>query len=124
MPVRIVAKKDLAGSARKVRNPLYETTRFLLASDGLGVTVTDIVIQPGPEAVYGYDNHIEIAYCIEGEAVLTDLATGQPRQIAPGTLWVAEKGDRFNFRAETPIRLICVFTPAFGGHETGFAGDQ
>ena len=124
MPVRVIRKADLAGTPRHVRNRAYETFRFLLASDGLGVTVTDIVLKPGVEAVYGYDNHVEIAYCIEGRAGIADLATGAEAEIVPGCLWIAGRGDRFRFLAAEPTRLVCVFSPPFEGGETGFAGDQ
>jgi quercetin dioxygenase-like cupin family protein len=79
---------------------------------------------PGIEATYGYDQHIEIAYCLEGAAELGDEATGAKHEILPGTLWIATRGSRFRFRASIPTRLICVFSPPFMGHETGFAGDQ
>lgn len=124
MAIQVIRKADLAGTSRHVRNDTYETTRFLLDADGADVTVTDIVIAPGIEATYGYDKHIEIAYCIEGSAVLMDDTAGKTHRIEPGALWVARKGERFRFRAETPTRLICVFSPPFTGRETGFAGDQ
>jgi quercetin dioxygenase-like cupin family protein len=56
--------------------------------------------------------------------MLTDDAAGMTHRIRPGALWVAPKGARFRFRAETPRRLICVFSPPFTGRETEFAGDQ
>jgi L-ectoine synthase len=121
--VQIIRKSDLAGSSRNVRNDVYETTRFLLASDQTGVTVTDIVLKPGMEEVYGYDDHVEIAYCIEGRATLTDVSSGKTSVIEPGVMWVARQGERFRFVADLPTRLICVFTPAFGGQETGFASE-
>ncbi|MBY0518872.1 MAG: ectoine synthase [Sphingomonas sp.] len=124
MPLRFLEKDELRATDRHVANDTYETYRFLLASDQLGVTVTDIVLKPGVDAVYGYDHHIEIAYCIEGEAIIRDHAGGPERIIAPGTMWIANKGDRFSFVANQPTRLICVFTPPFEGSETGFAGDQ
>lgn len=124
MPLRFITKASLDGSSRHIRNDTYETRRFLLAEDGLGVTVTDIVLTPGIEATYGYDDHVEIAYCIEGAAMIRDLATGKEATIGPGTMWVAERGDRFSFVASKPTRLFCVFTPPFEGSETGFAGDQ
>ena len=124
MPIELIRKSDVAGSARHVRNDVYETFRFLLKADGLGLTITDIILAPGIEADYGYDQHIEIAYCIEGDARLLDHETGETTRITPGTLWVAREGQRFRFVASAPTRLICVFTPAFEGGETGFAGDQ
>ena len=123
MTIRIIRKQDLAGTARHVKAPTYETFRFLLEQDGTGVTVTDIVLKPGIEAEYGYDKHIEIAYCLEGHATLTDRH-GTAHEIVPGTMWVADKGTQFRFIAQEPTRLICVFSPAFTGSETGYAGDQ
>lgn len=124
MALRFLSKSTLTGTNRHIHNSIYETHRFLLAEDGVGVTVTDIVLQPHIEAVYGYDNHIEIAYCLEGAAVIIDHSSGSETQIESGVMWVAEKGARFTFKASLPTRLICVFTPPFEGNETGFAGDQ
>ncbi len=124
MPLRFITKSALDGTARHVSNAAYETHRFLLADDAVGVTVTDITLHPGVEEVYGYDHHIEIAYCIEGEATIRDHAGGPEQRILPDTMWIANKGDRFSFIALVPTRLICVFTPPFTGNETGFAGDQ
>lgn len=124
MAVRIIHKSQIKGTSRHIQNEAYETHRFLLASDQAEVTVTDITLAPDIEEVYGYDNHIEIAYCIEGDAELIDLSTQERHNITPGTLWVADKGKRFRFVASEPTRLICVFNPPFSGHETGFVSDQ
>lgn len=124
MPVQIIRKEQLVGSERHLRTETYETVRFLLAADQAEVTVTDVTLIPDVEAEYGSEQHQEIAYCIEGNAELIDSATWQTHQIEPGVLWLARRGERFRFRAHTPTRLICVFTPPFVGHETGYAGDQ
>ncbi len=121
--VTIVQKESLRGTARHVRNQTYETVRLLLAEDGAEATVTDIVLAPDVEETYGSDQRIEIAYCIEGDAELTDLASGVVHRIIPGVLWVAQRGERFRFRASVPTRLVCVFVPPFSGEETGFARD-
>jgi L-ectoine synthase len=121
--MRIIRKAEMQGSARHVRNDVYETTRLLLAADDAGASVTDILLQPGIEAEYGYADRTEIAYCIEGEATLVD-PDGQTHAIAPGTMWVARPGERFRFEAAVPTRLICVFTPPLAGDETGFASDM
>jgi L-ectoine synthase len=117
-------KQQLSGGPRHIRNEVYETYRFLLASDEVGITVTDIVLAARVEETYGYENHIEIAYCIEGAAEIFDIATQATHAIAPGKLWVPQRGDRFRFCANERTRLVCVFLPAFTGQETGFAGDQ
>ena len=123
MPITVKRKSELLGGPRHVKTHAYETVRFLLADDRAGVTLTDITLQPGIEATYGYDDHIEVAYCLEGRATLTDLSTGEAHEIVPGTLWAAAQHERFRFLASEPTRLICAFTPPFTGHETGFADD-
>ncbi len=124
MALLIKTKEALLNTDRHVCTHAYDTVRFLLESDMAGVTLTDIVIQPGIEEVYGYDEHIEVAYCLEGKAILTDLQTGLVHSILPGTLWAATKHERFSFIAEQPTRLICAFTPPFKGGETGFASKK
>lgn len=119
--ITIKRKSDLLGTSRHVKTHTYETVRFLLADDHAGVTLTDITLAPGIEETYGYDTHIEVAYCLEGHATLTDLTTGEQHEIMPGTLWAATQHEKFRFIAHQPTRLICAFTPPFQGQETGFA---
>ncbi len=121
--MNIIRKDDLKATSRHIVNDAYATTRFLLASDQVGVSFTDIVLAPGIEENYAYAVHTEIAYCLEGEAVVTDAA-GRRETITPGTLWVARAGETFRFVALAPTRLICVFTPPLVGDETGFAADM
>lgn len=119
------AQCALKRSLRSLRqNHVYETYRFVLKSDNAAVTVTGIILKPGIKAEYGYDKHIEIAYCIEGHATLTDLATGKDNEISAGTMWITQQGDTFAFSASEPTRLLCVFSPAFDSQETGFVGEQ
>lgn len=122
--MRIIRKENLRNTSRHVESHAYETFRFLLASDGAGVTVTDIVLKPGILETYGSADRTEISYCLEGEAVLTELADNSEHKIVPGTLFVASPGDRFTFLASQPTRCICVFIPPFSGEETGFADHQ
>jgi L-ectoine synthase len=117
----IKRKADLLGTSHHVKNRAYETVRFLLEPDGAGVTVTDITLAPNIEEAYGYEKHIEIAYCISGRAQLKDLKSSKTYIIEPGVMWFARPGETFTFVASEPTRLICVFNPAFTGQETGFA---
>lgn len=116
----IQRKSALLGTDRHVRNHAYETVRFLLESDQAGLTVTDITLEPNVEQVYGYDTRIEIAYCISGRAQLREVDSSDWQVIEPGTLWFAKPTEHFHFVAFEPTRLICVFSPAFTGAETGF----
>jgi L-ectoine synthase len=117
----IKRKSDLLGTNRHVKNHAYETARFLLEPDGAGVTLTDILLEPGIKETYGYKDHLEIAYCVSGKAELQDLKTLETHLIEPGVMWLAKPGETFTFVASESTRLICVFNPAFKGEETGFA---
>lgn len=121
--MKIIKKDELHATLQHIQNDLYDTTRFLLAADNAGATVTDNTLAPGVAQVYGYDHHTEIAYCIEGEALITDAA-GERHKILPGTMMVSQPGERFSFLASKPTRMICVFTPPLNGGETGFAKDM
>ncbi len=121
MAILIRHKADLLGSSRHVKTHAYETVRFLLKSDGVGLTLTDIVLKPDVEAVYGYEQHLEVAYCLSGHARLTEVSSKVVHDIRAGTLWAARAGEHFSFVAFEETRLICAFTPAFEGDETGFA---
>jgi L-ectoine synthase len=116
-------KSELLNTGRHVKNHAYETVRFLLESDGAGLTITDITLEPDIEELYGYDERLEIAYCLSGRAQLQELGKEEWHAIEPGTLWLARAGEHFRFKAFEPTRLICVFSPAFTGQETGFARD-
>ena len=124
MTLLVKRKSELLDSPRHVHTHAYESVRMLLAEDGLDVTVTDITLAPGVEETYGSDDHLEIAYCLAGQAKLTDLESGVVHEVAPGTLWCAPRGSRFHFVASEPVRLVCVFRPAFEGQERGFAGEN
>lgn len=93
------------------------TLRYLLREDGVGFTVSDITVGAGGNKILHYKNHIEANLVIEGEGTVEDMATGEVHQLKPGTLYVLDKHDRHRLNATTPMRLICVFTPALAGGE-------
>ncbi|GAA4183118.1 ectoine synthase [Streptosporangium oxazolinicum] len=110
---------DAFGTKRDVRNENYHSTRLLLAEDGAGVGLNDVVLNPGVEGAYGYPDRTEIAYCVSGAATVVDLGTGEEHAVVPGVLWVAPPGSKFTLVATEPLRLICVFDPPLEGTETG-----
>jgi L-ectoine synthase len=93
------------------------TLRYLLRDDGVGITVSDIRVKAGGDAILHYKNHMEANLVIEGEGTLEDMATGEVYDLAPGTIYVLDKHDRHRVRSKTAMRLICVFTPPLVGGE-------
>lgn len=92
--------------------------RFLLASDGMGYTLTDTTVRAGTKSRLEYRRHLEACYCIEGkgEVVAVD---GTSYPLRPGTLYALDQHDPHFLIAgpDEDLRLVCVFTPALVGHE-------
>ncbi|HEY8225785.1 MAG TPA: ectoine synthase [Pyrinomonadaceae bacterium] len=110
-------KDDLKGTKGEIRIKGWSTFRFLHTDDGMGVTLTDAILEAGLDQVFWYKNHLESVYCIEGEGLLEDLATGKTYVIKPGTLYALDKHDRHRLSVKTRMRVICTFVPPLVGGE-------
>lgn len=92
--------------------------RFLLASDGMGYSLTDTIVTAGSKSRLEYRNHLEACYCISGEGEVVDMA-GNSHPIREGTMYALDEHDAHFLIAapHTDLRLVCVFTPALRGDE-------
>lgn len=111
------ALEDILGSERNVRAPTFESRRLLLAKDGTPFSLHDTLLYAGTETLIWYRNHLEAVYCIEGEAEVELLDTGEKFRIVPGTLYALDGHERHMLRTITDFRALCVFTPALTGAE-------
>jgi L-ectoine synthase len=127
---------------RRVVADNWESTRLLLKGDGMGFSFHITTIYPGTETCIWYKNHLESVYCIEGEGEVevldgregdgrvndgrgdnskTELEHGgnggRIYKIAPGTIYILDQHDRHLLRAETALKLACVFNPPLHGKE-------
>jgi L-ectoine synthase len=109
---------DVVGTDADVHGEHWTSRRLLLRRDGMPFTLTETTIGPGMDEVLWYQHHIEACLCIEGEATIEDLATGEKHQIRPGTLYALDRHDRHRLTTTTAVRLVCVFSPALTGGET------
>jgi len=89
--------------------------RFLIEKDGMGYSLTDTIIDAGTESLLEYKNHREACYCIEGQGEVE--ANGIVYSIEPGIMYALDQHDKHYLRANTTLRLICVFTPPLKGKE-------
>ena len=97
------------GSARSVR--------ILLQDDGLGFTLCDVRFAAGNETRLWYKNHWEANLILQGEGELSDLASGERRDLAPGTIYMVGPEDRHRVAALSDLHLISIFNPPLEGHE-------
>ena len=109
---------DVLGSDRDVEGDGWRSRRLLLRRDELGFSFHDTTVAAGSELNLQYRHHLEACYCLEGEAELTDLASGERHAIGPGTIYALDQHDRHTLQAKTDLHLVCVFNPALSGAET------
>lgn len=108
---------EVVGSDRDVEGDGWRSRRLLLRRDQLGFSLHDTTVAAGTELNLQYKHHLEACYCLEGEAELVDLASGERHRIAPGTMYALEGHDRHTLTVQRDLRLVCVFNPALTGTE-------
>ena len=109
---------QVLGSERDVAGEGWRSRRLLLRRDQLGFSFHDTTVAAGSELNLQYRHHLEACYCLEGEAELTDLASGDRHAIRPGTIYALDQHDRHTLKVKTNLHLVCVFNPALTGAET------
>jgi L-ectoine synthase len=108
---------DVRGTKGEVQAGAWTSCRLLHAEDGMGVTLTDAVLEPGVHQPWWYKNHLEAVYCLEGEGTLEDLTTGREYPIRPGTLYALDKHERHQLTVTSRMRVVCTFVPPLLGGE-------
>lgn len=112
-------KMDLQGTPRDASGPGWTSLRLLVASDGMGFSMTETHVLPGAVLELEYKHHIEACYCLSGRGIVTEKATGTEHVIRPGVFYAPDLHDRHQVRVEgdVSLHLICVFSPALEGDE-------
>lgn len=108
---------EIAGTDRDVSAATFRSRRLLLSADGVGFSFHDTLLHAGTTTSMWYRNHVEAVYCMEGEGLLTNRETGESYRVGPGTLYCLNGHERHELRADTNLRMMCVFTPALVGGE-------
>ena len=110
-------KDDVIGTKGEARGNQWWSLRLLHEEDGMGVTLTDSILEPGFDMVLWQKNHLEACYCLEGEGTVEELDSGVTHEIKPGTLYAMNDHDRHRIRAKTRMHIVCTFHPALTGNE-------
>lgn len=104
-------------SNRNVIDKGWESSRLLLAEDGMGFSFHITTLKAGGEWTFHYQNHVEAVYVLSGTGSVEDLATGERHALEPGTLYALNDNDRHTLRAESELVTACVFNPPVTGNE-------
>ena len=108
---------EITDTDADVQTPNWRSKRIVLAKDGAGYSVHETTLYAGTVNRFWYANHIEAVFVVEGEGEITDLATGQTHQLAPGSLYLLNDHDKHEVRPRTKMRTVCVFNPPVTGRE-------
>ncbi len=108
---------DVIGTKGEARGDKWYSLRLLHREDGMGVTLTDTILEEGFEMVLWQKNHLEAIYCLEGEGTVEELDSGTIHDIGPGTLFAMNEHDRHRIRAKTRMWVVATFTPPLTGDE-------
>jgi L-ectoine synthase len=109
--------EELTDSEYDVRGEGWRARRHFTRRDGLGFSLSETTVDAGREMTLWYKHHQEACFVIEGEAILTERDSGATHRFGPGDAYAPEH-DRHSVRVLSPLRLVCVFSPALTGHET------
>ncbi|SDD83963.1 ectoine synthase [Ruegeria marina] len=109
--------EDVLGTKGETHGAKRHSMRLLHAEDGMGVTVTDSILEAGFEMILWQKNHLEACYCLEGSGTVEELNSGKVHQIRPGTLYAMNNHDRHRIRITERTRVVCTFFPALTGTE-------
>ncbi len=110
-------RDDLVEGKGKIHSEHWSSQRLLHEEDGMGVTLTDAILEAGMDEIFWYKNHLEAVYCLEGEGILEDLTTGRLYTIKPGTLYALNQHDRHRLKVKSRMRVVCTFVPPLVGGE-------
>ncbi len=109
--------EDVLGTKGDQRGEKWHSLRLLHEEDGMGVTLTDTILESGFEMELWQKHHLEACYCLDGEGSVEELDGGRVHELRPGTLYAMNKHDRHRLRAKTRMRIVCTFFPALTGQE-------
>lgn len=115
--MKTVKLQDVIGTEHEVKGENWTSRRLILKDVGMGYSVHDTIIKAGTETHLWYKNHLETVYCIEGDGEVETLADNKIHKIEAGTVYALDQHDEHLLRANTDMRMVCVFNPPVTGTE-------
>lgn len=109
--------EDVLGTKGELHGDKMHSMHLLQAEDGLGVTLTDSILEAGFEMTLWQENHVEACYCLEGRGTVEELDSGKVHDLRPGTIYAMDGNERHHIRIVERTRLVCTFVPALIGRE-------
>ena len=108
---------DTRASDRLVTSDGWDSTRLLLAGDGMGFSFHITRIFANTSHVFHYKHHFESVFCMSGEGSIEDLVTGTVYPIQPGVMYALDQHDKHRLTAKSKMVMACCFNPPVTGQE-------
>lgn len=108
---------EITDTDADIKSENWRSKRIVLAKEGVGFSVHETTLYAGTVNQFWYAHHIEAVFIVEGEGEITDLATGETHQLAPGSIYLLNNHDKHEVRPRTEMRTVCVFNPPITGRE-------
>ena len=108
---------DTRASDRLVTSDGWDSTRLLLAGDGMGFSFHITRLFAGTSHVFHYKHHFESVFCMSGEGSIEDLVTGTVYPIQPGVMYALDQHDKHRLTAKSEMVMACCFNPPVTGQE-------
>jgi len=108
---------EITDTDADIQTENWRSKRIVLAKEQVGFSVHETTLYAGTVNQFWYANHIEAVFIVEGEGEITDLASGETHQLAPGSLYLLNDHDKHEVRPRTEMRTVCVFNPPITGRE-------
>jgi L-ectoine synthase len=108
---------EITDTDADIKTENWRSKRIILAKEQVGFSVHETTLYAGTVNQFWYANHVEAVFIVEGEGEITDLATGETHQLAPGSLYLLNDHDKHEVRPRTQMRTVCVFNPPITGRE-------
>jgi L-ectoine synthase len=108
---------EVTGSDRDVEFHTWRSKRLILAKERVGFSVHETILYAGTETSMWYANHVEAVFCVGGQGTLVNEETGEEHQLRDGTLYLLDGHEHHTVKADTDLRMICVFNPPCTGRE-------
>ncbi len=107
---------DVVQTKDDIDTKTWNSRRLLLQKDGMGFSLHDTLIKAGTETLIWYRHHVEAVYCVEGDGEI-EVVGGETFAIRPGTLYALNGHEKHLLRANSQMRMVCVFNPPLTGEE-------
>ena len=108
---------DTRASDRLVTSDGWDSTRLLLAGDGMGFSFHITRIFANTSHVFHYKHHFESVFCMSGEGSIEDLVTGTVYPIQPCVMYALDQHDKHRLTAKSEMVMACCFNPPVTGQE-------